>query len=103
MIFNNILMFCHHIFHLGFLCPRLKSRPGDRYVEFHYHLALLPKYFIQFQMSTTGNLGRSLTSFGVSNFDGELGGEAGGERRAKKRKSEKGGKKKKFKIKKKKF
>lgn len=52
-------------------------------------------------MSTTGNLGRSLTSFGVSNFDGE-GGE-GGERRAKKRKSEKGGKKKKFKIKKKKF
>jgi len=55
------------------------------------------------QMSTTGNLGRSLTSFGVSNFDGELGGDAGGERRAKKRKSEKGGKKKKFKIKKKKF
>merc|ERR1719347_1715960 len=56
------------------------------------------------QMNTTGNLGRSLTSFGVSNFDGELGGEAGGgERRAKKRKSEKGGKKKKFKIKKKKF
>ena len=54
-------------------------------------------------MSTTGNLGRSLTSFGVSNFDGELGGEVGGERRAKKRKSEKGGKKKKFKIKKKKF
>ena len=54
-----------------------------------------------FQMSTTGNLGRSLTSFGLSNFDGE-GGE-GGERRAKKRKSEKGGKKKKFKIKKKKF
>merc|ERR1712060_447975 len=46
------------------------------------------------QMSTTGNLGRSLTSFGLSNFDGE-----GGERRAKKRKSEKGGKKKKFKIK----
>jgi len=53
------------------------------------------------QMSTTGNLGRSLTSFGVSNFDGE-GGE-GGERRAKKRKSEKGRKKKKFEIKKKKF
>ena len=52
-------------------------------------------------MSTTGNLGRSLTSFGLSIFDGE-GGE-GGERRAKKRKSEKGGKKKKFKIKKKKF
>ena len=52
-------------------------------------------------MSTTGNLGRSLTSFGVSNFDGE-GGE-GGERRAKKRKSEKGRKKKKVEIKKKKF
>merc|ERR1719290_185123 len=53
------------------------------------------------QMSTTGNLGRSLASFGISNFDGEEG--EGGERRGKKRKSDKGGKKKKFKIKKKKF
>merc|ERR1719462_334699 len=53
------------------------------------------------QMNTSGNLGRSLTSFGISNFDGEEG--EGGERRGKKRKSDKGGKKKKFKIKKKRF
>ena len=52
-------------------------------------------------MNTSGNLGRSLTSFGISNFDSEEG--EGGERRGKKRKSDKGGKKKKFKIKKKKF
>ena len=75
------------------------EKQARRQVNIWFHPVI--NIFLQFQMSTTGNLGRSLTSFGLSNFDGE-GGE-GGERRAKKRKSEKGGKKKKFKIKKKKF
>ena len=50
-------------------------------------------------MSTSCKIGQSLTSCGISNFDGEEG--KGGERRGKNRKSDKGGKKKKFKIKKK--
>merc|ERR1719471_1134608 len=75
------------------MMKELKSQMFDTPEEISHEADTRKQKYIQAekqarrQMNTSGNLGRSLTSFGISNFDGEEG--EGGERRGKKRKSDK--------------